>query len=244
MTDQTNARRERWFTSAELPVIASKPYHPTRVMAVVLARTKRRRPVHPVALADDEVIRTWTPGFPHRCAMELAVKQRVRAVSLVDPSADADSAGLALAFSSHLTRLRAPLDLGTAAVTNTHLRPAAAGYLRLPHFAVLVTAGVPRDVVVWELMPELHVPVWCGLPAARIPEFSPRDVAALLTAKRLARDGTLADSGPAGIKVCALLEDRYFSVRLVVQHASLFHDLITEITDASPSVPPQPKGRL
>lgn len=200
---------ERYFTAAD----AAELFGP----GVVASSPTRRR----VWYEEPDL------GAAVRVALGIARRSWVDAVAIAPAGAALAEAGLALAFAKHLHEARRRHSLQGAWVTSPLPPPLPRGGLcRLPH---LVTAAGPdgawQDTVVWEVTTEDRFTSWLGRKPVGLAELEAR-LPRLVALRRAVRADTLPDT-QAVRALRELLQTRYLSIRLVLEHPNLFESLIT-----------------
>ncbi|MEU3168017.1 hypothetical protein [Streptosporangium sp. NPDC006930] len=206
---RTTEQGERYFTAAD----AGAMFEP----GLVTSSTDRRRVWYAIPDPADAV----------RVALTVARRSWLDAVTVVPAGAALAQAGLAMAFGEHLHEVRRRRGLHGACVTSPLPPPLPrSGLCRLPH---LTTVEGPdetwRDAVVWEVMTADRFRSWLGrdpVSLTTVEEWLPK----LLALRGAVRAGTLPDT-PAVRALRQLLQTRYLSSRLVLEHPSLFASLLS-----------------
>ncbi|MEU6718358.1 hypothetical protein ABZ897_43405 [Nonomuraea sp. NPDC046802] len=199
---------ERLFTAADTATLFAP--------GIVVAHG-RRRVWHPES----------DPAAAVRAAMDLSRRAWPDAVVLVPENARLAQASLALAFAQHLHEVRRRRELYGACVTSPSKPPLPRGNLfRVPH---LVTMQEPQrgcwsDTVVWEVMTRDRIRAWLGQPSQVLAGLE-EQVPALLALRGAVRENRLPDT-PDAQKLRNVLQKRYLSIRLVLEHRPLFDALI------------------
>lgn len=158
-------------------------------------------------------------------ARNVSRRADMRAVVFAPAGVGVSRQGLALAFADHLGSLRRRRGLNRACMTC----PVTPGIgspdlTRLPHFISFEVSGRVADIVMWELMETEDARSWLGMPLPA--ERFEGHLASLLDLRRSARLGQLPRTDD-GNELRQLLARRYFSIKLVYEHASLFSRLLS-----------------
>jgi hypothetical protein len=158
-------------------------------------------------------------------AQKVARRSDIRAVMFSPAGIGVSRQGLALAFADHLGSIRARRGLTRVCVTCPLIPDIESPSLtRLPHFVSFEANGRVTDLVVWELMETHDARPWLGMPFPA--ERFEGHLARLLDLRRSARLGQLPPTDD-GNELRELLTDRYFSIKLVYEHSSLFRRLVS-----------------
>jgi len=168
------------------------------------------------------------------CAQEAVVQHAREAshrgvVELFPSGERSGNAGLGLALAEHLAQQRGPhAFVGPCSLA----RPAAPqGTVCLPHLVAAGTSTGARCLPVWEILTVCEAHTWLGQ-AVSVPdlEFFEQHLPQLLALKHHSPTPRTWQPTPARQQLSHLLhdEDRYVSIRLVLQHADLFRTLIAE----------------
>lgn len=205
----TTRQGERLFTAGDMDALFTP--------GVVTTSTRRPRAWYPES----------DPAAAVTKAVALARRSWLDAVTLVPKGARLSHAGLALVFAEHLRQIRSVCGLYGACVTSPTAPPLPSpSLLRMPH---LVTAEGPdpdrwTDMTVWEVMTHKRFDAWLQRSPV-VMDGVEEQVPRLLALRRTVREGTLPDT-PETRMLRELLDTRYLSIRLVLEHRPLFNALL------------------
>ncbi|WP_433358868.1 hypothetical protein [Streptosporangium sp. CA-115845] len=167
------------------------------------------------------------PVIALRAALAVARRSWVHAVAVICEQASPVQASLAVTFAEHLHQVRRARGLHGACVTSAR-RPdlPSSAMCRIPHLATIEHSGTPRhDVVVWEVMSRERLGAWLGHTTVDLNELE-QQLPYLVALRRNARQGRLPDTAAAR-ELRALLDRRYLSILMVLQHPDLFSRLLS-----------------